>query len=876
MEKRKMERFSKVNRQYIPAIMVLIVGVFSAIASYYIVRHIEFLNLKAQFNIDAQNRINAIEREIEINLESLESLKSFYQSSEEVTREEFHEYSSRELLEHPSIKVLQWIPRVPGPEREDYENAAQRQVHPNFRFTELDAHGRIVRAAEREEYFPLYYAAPYETNKGALGFDLASDPIGTKTLNSSRDSGGTIATAQIKLLKEREEKDSILVVTPIYHSQILLEKIEDRRKHLNGFVLGIFKIGDIVESALSYLQLKGIDLHVYDESGTSKGNPLYSHISRMRNDEGHSNVRREKHKNMLSLSQSLSVANRKWIIVAEPIRDYGQPLHEWHAGGLSVSIILITFLMTYYLKNTADKNSRIQNLVKELSDDISERKRIEENLLEAHTRLLTILDGIDSLVYVADMKTYELLFVNKYGRDIWGDIQGDTCWKVLQSGREAPCDFCTNKYLLDSEGQPGEPYTWEFQNTINGDWYYISDRAIRWIDGRLVRLEIASNITERKTLEEERYRSHKLESVGILAGGIAHDFNNLLTAIMNNIYLAKRDIDRANSAYGRLEQAEKAISRANDLTHQFLTFSKGGTPVKHPTSIAEVIRESADFILRGSNVRCEYAVSDNLWPVKADVGQISQVFQNLIINADQSMSEGGTMEVHGENVIVHANSELPLKEGKYVKITIKDQGRGISQEHLQNIFDPYFTTKEMGRGLGLTITFSIIKNHGGYISAESELGRGTTFILYLPASEKKAAPQEAHESTSHVGEGKILIMDDEEMVRSSLGEMIAAIGYEVVLAQEGNEAVKLYEEAMKSAEPFDFVILDLTVPGGMGGKEAIKKLRELDPHIKAIVSSGYSNDPVMANFKEYGFSDIIIKPYNSRELNRILIKESDG
>jgi PAS domain-containing protein len=253
-------------------------------------------------------------------------------------------------------------------------------------------------------------------------------------------------------------------------------------------------------------------------------------------------------------------------------------------------------------KELKQHRENLEELVKERTDElttantvlqqeIAERKRTEKHLQESHKRLLTILDGIDSLVYVADMDTYELLFVNKYGRDIWGDIQGNICWKVLQSGQTAPCDFCTNKYLLDSEGKPKEPYTWEFQNTINKHWYYISDRAVRWIDGRLVRLEIASDITERKTLVEERQRSHKLESVGILAGGIAHDFNNLLTAIMNNIYLSKRHIDRASSAYSRLEQAEKAISRANDLTRQLLTFSKGGAPVKYSTSIVEVIRE---------------------------------------------------------------------------------------------------------------------------------------------------------------------------------------------------------------------------------------------------------------------------------------------
>jgi signal transduction histidine kinase/CHASE1-domain containing sensor protein/CheY-like chemotaxis protein len=779
-------------------------------------------------------------------------------------------------LEHSSIRALEWIPRVTASERDVYENAAQRISYPNFQFTELDKHGKMVRAAERKEYFPVYFVEPYEGNEKAMGFDLASDPIRAEALRSSCDNGELVATAQIKLVQDKEKQDSFLMFMPIYRSHAFLETVEDRRKNLNGFVLGVFSIENIIESALSYLHPRGIDLHIYDKSDTSIRNLIYSHMSRMRSDESRLNARIDKQQNSLSYTHAINVANRTWVIEARPIPLYFLHLKGWHAWGLSLSILIISVLIAYYFSNMAVKNAYIQTLVKDLSDDISKRKKIEEHLLDAHKRLLTILDGIDSLIYVADMDSYELLFVNKYGRDLWGDMQGNLCWKVLQTRQTAPCDFCTNKYLLDSEGQPKEPYIWEFQNTINGHWYYISDRAIRWLDGRLVRLEIASDITERKTLEEERQRSHKLESVGILAGGIAHDFNNFLTGIMNNIYLSKKHIDQESSAYSRMEQAEKAISRASQLTQQLLTFAKGGAPVTNTTSIGEVIRESAEFILRGSSVRCEYSMSDNLWPAEVDVGQISQVLQNLIINANQAMPEGGTIHICAENALINKSTELPLKQGEYVKITISDQGKGISKEHLQNIFDPYFTTKEKGRGLGLTISFSIIKNHTGHISAESELGSGTTFTIYLPASEKKTPEKESYEGTAIVGERKILIMDDEEMIRNSLGEMMAASGYEVELAKEGKEAVELYEKAMSSAEPFDAVILDLTVPGGMGGKEAIKELRDIDPSIKALVSSGYSNDHVMSNFREYGFSGVIVKPYKPRELRGILHKVLNG
>ncbi len=821
------------------------------------------MNIKGNFLRDTHNRITAIKREIEINIALVQSIKSFYESSEEVTSDEFHKFTSGQLAEHRSVRALEWVLRVPGSERYAIENT-------DFQITEIGSDGNMVRAAEREEYFPVYYVEPFIGNEKALGFDLFSNTVRADALKESRDSGEVSATAQIELAQKTGNENGFLIFLPVYHAHRSLKTVGDRGKNLKGFVLGVFEIGDVIENALSYLQPRGIDLHIYDESTSPEGELLYSHMSRMRTDESRLKEEKDAPRSRINFSESLNVANRRWRITTEPIPIYYSAANDWHAWAISFSLLVIALVMTSYLRNMATQTARIQNLVHDLSDDISKRKLIEERLFDAHKRLLTILDGIDSLVYVADMDTYELLFVNKYGRDVWGNMQGNICWEVLQSDQSGPCEFCTNRYLLDPEGQPAEAYTWEFKNTVTGHWYYISDRAIRWIDGRLVRLEIASDITERKTLEEERQRSHKLESVGILAGGIAHDFNNLITAVMNNIYLSKRNLDSTDKAYRWLQQSEKALMRASDLTRQFLTFSKGGEPVRQSTSITEVIRESAEFILRGSNSRCEYSFADDLWPVEIDSGQISQVFQNLIINADQSMPDGGIIRISAENAPADTITAPLLKDMDCVKVTVQDQGMGISEEHLDKIFDPYFTTKDMGRGLGLAITFSIIKNHGGHILVETEPGRGAAFIIYLPATRKKPEGNELLTDAASLGEGKILIMDDEEMVRNSLGEIISIIGYDVAFARDGKEAMALYEKAMKSSDPFCAVILDLTVPGGMGGKEALQRLREIDPDVKAIVSSGYSKDPVMARFSEYGFLGVIFKPYRHEDLTGTL------
>jgi two-component system cell cycle sensor histidine kinase/response regulator CckA len=385
---------------------------------------------------------------------------------------------------------------------------------------------------------------------------------------------------------------------------------------------------------------------------------------------------------------------------------------------------------------------------------------------------------------------------------------------------------------------------------------------------------LLQEVTERKRLEEELLKSQKLESIGILAGGIAHDFNNILTAILTYISLANIDASPGTKLSKRLSEAEKATLRAGDLTRQLLTFSKGGQPVMTSVVLNQLIRDSADFVLRGSNVKSEYIIAEDLWPVEADEGQISQVINNLAINAGQAMPEGGIVEISAKNMTVNEESGLPLKEGKYVNISIKDHGHGVPEEILPKIFDPYFTTKQIGSGLGLAVTYSIIKNHNGHIAVTSKAGSETTFDIYLPASDKQCLTDVSKDEKIETGSGRILIMDDQEMIRDATGEILKNLGYEVETCIDGAEAVELFRQAKESGHPFDAVIMDLTVPGGMGGMEAMGKLIELDPEVRAIVSSGYSNDPVMSNFREYGFREVIVKPYKisevSKKLRRVL------
>ncbi len=381
---------------------------------------------------------------------------------------------------------------------------------------------------------------------------------------------------------------------------------------------------------------------------------------------------------------------------------------------------------------------------------------------------------------------------------------------------------------------------------------------------------IVEDISERKQAEQERLQFSKLESLATLAGGIAHDFNNILTAILGNIGLAMLDGNIEPQVQERLAQAEQACLRAQALSRQLLTFAKGGAPIKKVLSIANLLRESANLTLSGSTSRYEMSIPQDLWSVEADAGQINQVISNLLINADQAMPEGGIIKITAENILVKAESNLPLSEGKYVKFAIADQGIGISPNYLGKIFDPYFSTKQKGSGLGLATAYSIIKNHSGHIQVESQIGVGTTFHIYLPATDKGVPAVESITVKPAMGQGKVLIMDDEKMVREILGKILSRLGYEADSASDGSQAIEKFAKAKESGRPFAAVILDLTVPGGMGGKEAIKELLKIDTQVKAIVSSGYSEDPIMADFQKYGFSEVIAKPYRVSELSKIL------
>ena len=522
------------------------------------------------------------------------------------------------------------------------------------------------------------------------------------------------------------------------------------------------------------------------------------------------------------------------------------------------------------------------NCVYLYGQDITLQKQAEDALAAEKERLSTTLRSIGDGV-ITTGTTGKIVFMNVVAEKLTGWDQDEAAGKTLndvfnvvhEKTRE-PCENPVDQIF-------------KFKKVIaltkkavliarDGTERLIADSAapIYDKDNNIAGVVLVfHDITERIQLELELSKSQKLESIGVLAGGIAHDFNNILTGILGNISLLKMHADPEDKQYRRITEAEKASLRAKDLTQRLLTFAKGGAPIKVATSITDIITDTANFALAGSNVECQFSAPEEaLWPVEVDPGQFSQVINNLIINADQAMPGGGSITIKLDNFDNESSQQLlTLPNKKYVRISIEDHGSGIPEEQLSKIFDPYFTTKQTGSGLGLAICYSIIKNHDGRILVESEIGSGTIFHIYLPVSSKLTSLSrvgEVEDDVLAVGKGTILVMDDEDIILDVVGEMLPKLGYEFKVVKNGTEAINAYTNAIKSGKVFDAVIMDLTIPGGMGGKEAIKKLLEIDPGVKAIVASGYSNDPIMANHEKYGFCSMLIKPFQISELGETL------
>ena len=525
-----------------------------------------------------------------------------------------------------------------------------------------------------------------------------------------------------------------------------------------------------------------------------------------------------------------------------------------------------------------------------IATDITEAKQTELALRESETYFREIIENASDIIVIVDEKgfiTYTSPSVKRFlgygpeeliGKGVFDVIHPDDIQRAMldfaqavqTEGTEIPNSFC----VFHKDG---------------------SERVLEGLGKNLLHHPIVSgfimnvhDVTESRRLQNQLLRAQKMEAIATLTGGIAHDYNNLVSIIMGNLGLAMQYAEPGSDLASFLSEAEKASRKVGDLTHELMALSKGGAVAKEPGNLAQLLSDAAHGIQSERGISLNTLIPDDLWPVPYDPHKMGSVFRNVLTNAVEAMPNGGTLTIRAENLHVGDGDEdlaLPLAPGDYVKVTIEDQGKGISAQDLGKIFDPYFSTKPMGvqkgMGLGLATAHAIVKKHGGYIAVDSAPGKGTTVSIYLPATDAKRKVQSAERDIATLQYSiinnqysirRVLVMDDEDSLRNLAKKMLERLGYKAETVEDGPEAMEAYRRQMDSGEPFDAVILDLTIKGGMGGDQVIKELLKIDPNVRAIVYSGYFNDPVMANFKDYGFKGAMAKPFAMKDVETVLEK----
>jgi PAS domain S-box-containing protein len=516
------------------------------------------------------------------------------------------------------------------------------------------------------------------------------------------------------------------------------------------------------------------------------------------------------------------------------------------------------------------------NLLEDLRNENETRRKSEQALANEKERLAVTLRSIGDGVITTDTQC-NVVIMNKVAEDLTGWKQSEAQGKpitsilnIINEGTRLPCENPAERVL--STGQIIELANHTLLVSRDGSELVIADSGAPIKDQNSVTIGVVlvfRDMTEKQKLLDVIQRTDKLDSLGVLAGGIAHDFNNMLAGMFGYIDLARASTtDKTISSY--LDKSMTVFSRAKDLTQQLLTFSKGGTPQRQVSELGSLIRESASFALSGSQIGCDYDIDKDLWLANFDRNQIGQVIDNLVINAQQAMPMGGKIVISARNTVLKEDRNPLLNPGKFIKLSITDTGIGIPPDLLKRIFDPFFTTKQKGHGLGLTTSYAILRKHDGCIEAESQMGKGSVFHVFLPASNQETIQSASGTSVSHKGSGRILIMDDEPSIREILGISLKGMGYTILVAKDGEEALQICAEAASKGEHIDGAFFDLTIPGGMGGKETITQIRQQYPNLPVYATSGYSEDPVMAKPAEHGFTDSIRKPYRKDDLVSML------
>ena len=866
------------------AYLVLILSLIPTVLAYHRLKENAAARDQARFEQAVRSTEEALVQGMENFVSALRGVRGLFDANPKVGPEQWQKFAlSIDLKWNHGMLDIGFAERVLPEDKGRYSAAMRASGDPSY---------TLVPAGERDEYFPIrYLSAATNSPQWTPGWDAFSEPKRRSAMEKARLVDRPTATGKVTLFTADGPlaETGFVVYLPVYRNGVKPDKPGERRAATTGFVFASFVAQDFGQNILAERTNAPIALEVFDSDTASAESLLFD-------SEGLESAGHPSGSRTLSVTSRREGLGRTWIL-----RFSALPAFELDSKkqlpkvamsvGLTVSLLLFGIVWTQARAHAAaealtgelrQSEELLKGTNEELRTKIHERQEVELVLASEKERLSVTLRSIGDGVITTDTAG-RITLLNKAAERLTGWSQAEAAGQPLdgvfqlldentRKRFDNPSELVVKTDTVFSRGKPAVLVSRQGRERV----VLTSGAPIHDPAGGVVGVAlVCRDITENRKLEVELHKSSKLESLGLLAGGIAHDFNNILTGIFGNLSLAKM-LATEEAVQERLDKAEESCLRAKEMTSQLLTFAKGGAPIKRLRAVPQLLKASCDLAVLGSNVRCEFVFSPGLWPVEVDPGQITQVFNNVALNAVQAMPAGGTITVRAENVPPGAKPGLPLSGSHYVKVSFQDQGPGIPPEHLARIFDPFFTTKHKGRGLGLATAYSVVRKHDGLIEVESQLEQGSSFHVYLPTSARALPTDSQPEGKWLTGQGRVLVMDDEPDILSLSHVVLKRLGYEAELARDGAEALRRYREAAEAGKPFSAVIMDLTIPGGMGGKEAIRRLLELDPQARAIVSSGYSNDPVMAEFRKHGFRGVVAKPYQIHELARVLREVTAG
>lgn len=773
-------------------------------------------SVRADMVEHAHARIQAVAEAVAASGTEVLALQALYLSSEVVEEQEFTTFAAT-LLAAGNAAAFEWAPRVT-------DRVAWEREHSPLTVTQTGEVG-LEPAIPRGEHFPVEMIVPAKGNERARGFDLGSEPIRAGLLDRARNQRRVVSGGPIDFVQGGE---GFLTVAPVFGTD-----------ELHGFVLSVNRADDLLSAGLARMPAEDLLVRLWLEG--PHGDAVLGTWP-----AGAEGVAPD-----ARVSERVELPAGAFRIEVEPTLAFAAAHRSGAPWWVMAAGLSLTALLAGYVRLLGARTAAAREHAARLTAEVQERRRAEQAASELEARFRALAEGAPVGIYLLQDGRFQ------YVNTRFADLFGKSVEEIV--GRLGPAEI-----------HVGAPEAW-----LPGDHdpeVEVGPRRLELhaastrIDGREAVVGTVTDVTALRRAEAERQRAEQLEALGVLAAAIAHDFNNLLAVILGSVSMAQlRSRDAA------LEQAENAVLRAQGLTAQLSSFARGGEPVRTPVNIEAIVREAVAFALRGSMVEARVEIGEGLWRVDADGGQLSRVFHNLVLNAVQAMDGRGVVTVNVNN---HLHDSPP---GRYVAVRVSDRGRGMEPEIMDRVFDPYFSTKSAGRGLGLASAHSIVRRHHGTIEVASRPGEGASFTVLLPAEEGAAesdtkAPAPARSS----GGERVLVMDDDPFVRGAAARLVESHGYVVVAVEDGQEAVAAWRGAIAEGRPFAAALLDLTVPGGLGGREAIAEILTFDPDARGIASSGYADDPIMAGFREHGFAAVLPKPYRRDELGEVLRRVITG